>query len=198
MAIAMLPCKKARGEPGARSRRRGRSRRRHGTDQKHRTVVDGVTAIQRRRGAGGVGELAANHEVAVFIEINRFRVERREDQWRRHGPGSRNVAAEQRQDHLARTRTGADAVGTEENDPFATGAEVTSGPERGFERRNAPRRAGRGDARNRVQRGNAASRAKNLVTRAAVEFEENRRVAVAAVVSCRGPRRDQACNGQKS
>ena len=77
----MIACKQSRREPGSRSRRRTRRRvrGRYGTDQEDGTIVDRVTAGAGRRRARGIRELAADHEVTIFIEIDRFRVERLAD-----------------------------------------------------------------------------------------------------------------------
>ena len=66
---AIMPA--ANQAPGVGRSAGGRIRGSHGAHQQHGTIVHVVTAGQRRRSTGRVGERAAHHEVAVLIEIDR-------------------------------------------------------------------------------------------------------------------------------
>src|SRR6185295_4320509 len=98
-------------------------------DQQNWPVVDGVAAIQTGCRSGRVGQLAANLEVAVFVQVHKLGIERRRDERPRNSRRHWSIATEQRQHHLPRTSASADGVGTSQQDAFTTSANVTILPD---------------------------------------------------------------------
>src|SRR5688572_29282610 len=90
------------GKPGAR-RRRGTSvwiRWSDSANQQHGAVINCVSAVERRCRAGFIHQLPSDEEVAIWIKVDRFRIEWRRLQRTAHSGRYGFIAAEQRQDDL--------------------------------------------------------------------------------------------------